>query len=124
MRRLSFLVVLTLLGACSMTTPPASPESAPSAPVLAQPRLDAITSDLRSRGVTGEIRVISAEAARFANGALGCPQPGGRYTQAQVDGMRVVVEAGEVRYDYRFGRGDQPRLCEQPRPRPSSSRSR
>lgn len=124
MRRLSLLVVLTLLGACSMTTPPVSPEPVPSPPALAQPRLDAIVSDLRSRGVTGEVRVLSAETARFANGSLGCPQPGARYTQAQVDGMRVVVEAGGVRYDYRFGRGDQPRLCVQPWPGPSSSGTR
>lgn len=56
--------------------------------------------------------VVSAENVRFNDGSLGCPQPGVQYIQAQVDGMRVIVEAGGKRYDYRFGQGDVPRLCE------------
>ncbi|MFT4295428.1 MAG: hypothetical protein QM582_08445 [Micropruina sp.] len=56
--------------------------------------------------------MISVEKVRFNDGSLGCAQPGVKYTQSQVDGMRVIVEADGRRYDYRFGNGDVPRLCE------------
>ncbi|MFT3971032.1 MAG: hypothetical protein QM695_12345 [Micropruina sp.] len=136
MRRLGCLLALVLLSACAMT-PPAAPGSpsadhtpspqqtryrtiapAPSGTPVDLPasRLAAITSDLRGRGVTGDVVVISAENVRFTDGSLGCPQPGVQYTQALVDGMRVVVEVGGRRFDYRFGADDAPQLCER-RPR-------
>lgn len=89
---------------------PATPSGTPTE--LPQQRLAAIESDLRGRGVTAAPTVVSAENVRFNDGSLGCPQPGVQYTQAQVDGMRVVVEAGGRRYDYRFGTGDTAQLCE------------
>jgi hypothetical protein len=135
MRRLGCLFVLALVSACSMTPPGSSPGPAQSSPSPGQSRfatteplpgtpagtpvelpvqrLAAVTSDLRGRGVTGEVTVISAENVRFNDGSLGCPQPGVQYTQAQIDGMRVIVEAAGRRYDYRFGNGEVPLLCEQ-----------
>ncbi len=59
--------------------------------------------------------------SRFNDGSLGCPKPGVQYTQALVDGMRVVVTAGGRTYDYRFGTGDTPVLCERAFPRASGS---
>lgn len=73
---------------------------------------DAIVADLAQRGVSAEPELVSAEAVTWNNGALGCPKPGMNYTQALVDGMRVVVTAGGEAYDYRFGSGDSPVLCE------------
>ena len=73
---------------------------------------DGIVADLAERGVTGEPVLVSAEAVTWPNGALGCPKPGMSYTQAVVDGMRVVVDVDGGSYDYRFGRGDAPVLCE------------
>ena len=102
----------------SVTTPSGVPAT------LSAARLDAIRSDLSGRGVTGEVTVVSAESVTFSDGSLGCPQPGVSYTQAQVEGMRVVVEVAGQSYDYRFGRGDTPRLCEQPRPGAASTSSR
>ena len=138
MRRIGCLVALALLSACTMNPAPASPEPEPSTPgprpsrfltteplpsapsgtpvQLPEPRLAAIRSDLARRGVTGDVVVISAENVRFNDGSLGCPQPGVQYTQALVDGMRVVVEAGGRRYDYRFGTDDTAQLCERVRP--------
>ena len=40
------------------------------------------------------------------------PAPGVQYTQAQVEGTRVVVEAAGRTYDYRFGANDTPHLCQ------------
>ncbi|WP_431801996.1 hypothetical protein [Microbacterium sp. bgisy203] len=75
-------------------------------------RWDALVADLESRGVTDAPQLVSAEAVTFADGSLGCASPGQSYTQAQVDGMRVIVTAGDKTYDYRFGSGDALVLCE------------
>jgi hypothetical protein len=74
-------------------------------------RWDAIVRDLAGRGVTATPTLVSAENVVFADGSLGCPSPGQSYTQAQVDGMRVVVAAGGATYDYRLGTDDQLVLC-------------
>ncbi len=97
------------------TTPgPISPSLAPTgAPAdVPEARWDAIVDDLAARGITGTPDVVSAENVTFSDGSLGCPQPGVSYTQALVDGMRVIVAVDDVQYDYRFGRGDAPKLCE------------
>lgn len=76
-------------------------------------RWQAILADLTQSGVTGDVTLVSAESVTFSDGSLGCPQKGRVYTQALVPGMKVVVRAGGATYDYRFGRSDAPRLCEQ-----------
>lgn len=93
------------------TTPgPIAPSGIP-ADVTPQ-RWDAIVADLAHRGVEGTPELVSAEAVTWPNGALGCPKPGMAYTQAMVEGARVVVSVEGVAYDYRFGRGASPVLCE------------
>ena len=57
-----------------------------------------------------QVTVISAEAVTFSDGSLGCPQPGMVYTQALVDGYKIIAEAGGKTYDYR-GTGSTFRLC-------------
>ena len=74
-------------------------------------RWAAIAHDLAARGVTGDPTLVTAEAVTWTSGALGCPEPGKYYTQALVEGMRVVVEVRGVSYDYRFGHTDTPKLC-------------
>ncbi|MCT9818944.1 hypothetical protein N3K63_01450 [Microbacterium sp. W1N] len=74
-------------------------------------RWSAIEDDLAGRGVTAAPVLVSAENVTFNDGSLGCAAPGQSYTQAQIDGMRVVVEADGTTYDYRFGNGDTPQLC-------------
>lgn len=92
------------------TTPgPIGPSGTPTD--VPDARWDAIVDDLAGRGV-GAPELVSATAVTWQNGALGCPQPGQSYTQALVDGMRVVVTADGATYDYRFGTGDTPLLCE------------
>lgn len=75
------------------------------------PKWAALVSDLESRGVTAAPELVSAEAVTFSDGSLGCASPGQSYTQAQIDGMRVIVTADGTTYDYRFGTGDQLILC-------------
>ena len=74
-------------------------------------RWAAIVADLAARGVTDEPVLVSAESVTFNDGSLGCATPGQSYTQAQIDGMRVVVTARDTTYDYRFGEGDTAKLC-------------
>ncbi|MGN6218697.1 MAG: hypothetical protein ACTHNQ_04270 [Microbacterium sp.] len=94
-------------------TPAPTDETTTGAPAdVSQARWDAIVADLAARGVTGTPVLVSAVAVTWNSGALGCPQPGNSYTQAVVDGMRVIVDVDGTSYDYRFGRSDSPRLCE------------
>nr|WP_274637682.1 hypothetical protein [Microbacterium bovistercoris] len=94
----------------SASVPSGTPTTVPDA------RWDALVADLGGRGVTATPTLVSAEAMTWPNGALGCPAPGASYTQALVDGMRVVVTADGKTYDYRFGTSDTPLLCENGRP--------
>ncbi len=130
MRRLGTIAALLLLSACSAGTPGATPSnpasrfqsaepmpsvSAPSGvpTTLSDARLAAIRADLTKRGVASDqVRVVSAQSVTFNDGSLGCPAPGQQYTQAQVEGVRVVVEAAGTQYDYRFGTSDTPHMCQ------------
>ncbi|MFV0452909.1 MAG: hypothetical protein ACK5LS_11840 [Propioniciclava sp.] len=94
------------------TAPPLpSPFGTPFDPAPEQ--LDAIRTDLTDRGVAPDtMTVISADQVTWNDGSWGCPRPGTVYTQALVEGARVVVEVGGRSYDYRFGAGATPRLCQ------------
>ncbi len=96
------------------STPPtsATPGGSPSAEVPPK-RWAAILGDLTARGVpTDSVALVSARSVTWNDGALGCPKPGQSYTQSLVPGMQVVVSVGAVTYDYRFGRSDNPQLCQ------------
>ncbi len=56
--------------------------------------------------------VVSAESITYNDGSLGCPEPGQMYTQALVDGYRIIVEVDGEEFDYRIGTGTDVRLCE------------
>ncbi len=93
------------------TTPgPVGPSGTPAEVPAAH--WSAIEDDLAARGVTGPPQLVSAEAVTFADGSLGCAAPGQSYTQALIDGMRVVVTVDGTTYDYRFGEGAAAKLCE------------
>src|SRR3569833_4073878 len=64
--------------------------------------LDKIRAAVASeQGVSAaDVKVISAEAVNWPNGALGCPKPGRMYTQAIVPGYRILLEAGGKRFTY------------------------
>ena len=76
--------------------------------------LTAILADAAQRaGVSADdIEVTSADAVTFTDGSLDCPEPGMMYTQALVDGYRVVVDVSGEELDYRVGSGGSFRLCE------------
>jgi len=82
---------------------------------LPQSVIDPVVAEVaRLAGVPAEdVAVISAEEMTFSDGSLGCPVPGMSYTQALVDGYKIVAEAGGKTYDFR-GTGSTFRLCEKP----------
>lgn len=75
---------------------PAQPPPATSV-VLPRPLLEALQADAAKRSSVSadQLSVASAEKVTWSDGALGCPQPGGMYTQATVPGYRVFMRAGD-----------------------------
>lgn len=80
--------------------------------------IDPIVADAAARlGVDpSAVTIVSAHAETFSDGSLGCPEPGMMYTQALVDGYKVVVEANGTQLDYRGSGPGQFRLCKNPGP--------
>ena len=88
--------------------PTSNPETAPDT-VVDKAILDLVTrTDVSADSVT----VIAAEEKTWPDGSLGCPQPGMSYTQALVDGSRVLLEAEGRLYAYHAGPDGEPFLCE------------
>lgn len=78
--------------------------------------LEPVVADAAERAGVGvaETSVITAQEMLWNDGSLGCPEPGQVYTQAQVAGYWVVVEAGGAAYDYRLTAAGSFRLCTSP----------
>lgn len=57
------------------------------------------------------VTIVRAETVTWSDGSLGCSGPGGVYTQAEVQGYWIVVEAGGVVLDYRVPVTGLPILC-------------
>ena len=121
--RITLIAALWVVGGCSAAassngplTPasnqPTQESAGPGAVDLPASVVDPVVADIaRQAGVpASEVVVVSAEAVTFPDGSLGCPQPGMVYTQALVDGYKIVAEAGGKTYDYR-GSGSTFRLC-------------
>jgi hypothetical protein len=72
-------------------------------------------ADLADRlGVAAEaIVVVSVESVVWPDASIGCPQPGMRYQQVQVDGARIVLEAEGATWVYHSGGSRPPFLCDQ-----------
>jgi hypothetical protein len=52
-----------------------------------------------------ELQEEGVAEATWPDASLGCPQPGHMYAQVLTRGFRVVLKAGEVRYDVRVAGG-------------------
>ena len=77
-----------------------------------------IINDLAGKpGISSNaISVVEAQYVVWNDGSLGCPKPGEFYTQATVNGYRVVLQAGGKQYDYRASEKGYFSLCEMPMP--------
>jgi hypothetical protein len=81
------------------------------------PTLESITETVledaaRRTGIDRpSLTVERAIAVTWPDGSLGCPQPGMNYTMALVPGFRIIVRAGEQRFDYHATRRGYFVLC-------------
>jgi hypothetical protein len=58
-----------------------------------------------------QLVILRAESVVWSDGSLGCPEPGMMYTQAQINGYWIVIEAAGQKYDFRVGSRGKFRLC-------------
>ena len=88
-----------------------------------QPMLDRIRADAAQRaGVTPDkVKIVTVEAVTWADGSLGCPEPGMMYSQALVRGNRVMVEAAGKTLLYHTGPQSTFVHCPPERARPPSA---
>lgn len=109
----------TTPGDGAATTPAPSP-SPPrgSIPGADRPDVQAAVADLAARlGVDpANVVVVAVEEVTWPDGSLGCPQPGVGYTQALVNGQRVVLGVGADRFEYHSGPNRPLFFCAEPRP--------
>lgn len=94
-------------------TDPAPESSAAVTGEVPEALMDTILAALEK--LTGASRdtfeVLRAQETIWPDGALGCPQPGMIYTQAQERGYQVVLDHAGRHYDYRTRGQDYLMLC-------------
>jgi hypothetical protein len=99
----------------STAPPPTESDSTtmPSNPQDQLPIVAPAVSDLAGRlGAPPEdIEIVSAEEVTWPDGSLGCPEPDMSYTQALIDGSKVVLKYEDRVFVYHAGDDAQPFLC-------------
>jgi len=63
---------------------------------------------------TDQIELVTEEPVTWSDGSIGCPEPGMSYTQALVEGYRIVLAVDDTEYRYHGATGGDPFLCERP----------
>jgi len=100
-----FLLVAAA-GGCAAAVEQAAPPAQPQGEIAMNSTLSSVTeavladASTRTGADKASLRVESAEAVTWADGSLGCPQPGMNYTMALVPGYRIKVRAREQLLDY------------------------
>jgi hypothetical protein len=108
-----------------MASPPTIGETPPLKGQVPQAILDPILKEAAALAKLDreQLVIVRAESAVWNDGSLGCPEPGMMYTQAQVNGYWIVIEAAGQKYDFRVGRGGSFRLCPPGQGHPPSQES-
>ena len=70
-----------------------------------QRMLEQIRADAAQRAgvTTDKVQILAVQSVTWADGALGCPEPGMMYTQALVRGHRIEVDAAGTTLLYHAG---------------------
>ncbi len=113
--RLDVELIPATTKAVPTTQPPAGEGDAPVYETGDDPVAFAI-SDLAHRLGIDEDEVVFVEQVEvvWRDGSIGCPQPGMSYTQALVDGSRIVLEVDGDEYFYHQAASRAPFWCENP----------
>ncbi len=82
----------------------------------AGPEVGRAVADLAERLGVAEHHVVvdRVEDVTWRDGSLGCAEQGRAYTQALVEGSRIVLTVGGRSYKYHSGGNRGPFLCERP----------
>lgn len=113
-RRSVFIACGTMLAGCAVAGPPAEPPTGVPAGQAFETGEAHVTEDglksaiesaladaARQTGLgRSELKLQSAEVVTWRDGSLGCPAPGGLYTQALVPGYRIRIKAAARELDY------------------------
>lgn len=93
--------------------PPPRPDPGPGVIAVPSALIFAALDDAarRTRTKQAEIRIVLAEAVTWPDGSIGCPQPGMMYSQALVQGYRIVLEAEGETLNYHAGPMGAPTFC-------------
>lgn len=126
------LTMITLLASCAdsasepATDTTTSSQSAAPTSTEADERADrpgvaAAMADLsdRSGADQGDVTITSLEQVTWRDGSLGCPQPGMGYSQALVEGQRLILSLADdpaQSFDYHAGPRGAFSYCESPQP--------
>ncbi len=69
-----------------------------------------------------DVKLVREDDVTWRDGSLGCPKKDMMYTQALVEGKRIVLQADGTQYHYHAGSGRRPFYCKNPvSPAPGSS---
>lgn len=100
----------------SAEEPTMEPSTDPSAAPADSPLVTAAAADLASRlGVDeASVELVSLEPVTWSDGSLGCARKGMSYTQALVEGSRIVLRADGTVHEYHAGAGGEPFPCPRP----------
>ena len=80
-------------------------------PLVAQ----AVADLAATQGVdVAAIELVAEEEVTWRDGSLGCARRGVMYTQALVEGSRIVLRLDGTDYEYHSGGGSKPFLCPRP----------
>jgi hypothetical protein len=112
-------VAAALLAGCGDDGPEFEPAEMPTEdPMPEDGPLAAAIADLsRDTGVDPDaIQVVVNERVTWRDGSLGCPEPGMMYTQALVEGYRIVLRAEGEEVAYHGSTGKPPFRCDHPAP--------
>lgn len=92
------------------------PTTPPSDAAMQDGAIDEAIADLAEReGVDpSEITAVGHRAVTWRDGSIGCPSPGGAYTQALVPGEQLALELNGELYSYHRGNENPYEYCADP----------
>jgi hypothetical protein len=94
-------------GALAGSNPPrpaAGSTPTPASGILAALTTRAVADLSKELGIPlANIKVASTEAVEWSDGSLGCPEPGTSYVQVITPGYRIVLQVGDMPYEYHAG---------------------
>lgn len=96
---------------------PTSPDgdAAGSDALLGAETMQVIDEVASEQGVaTEDVQVRTVELVTWSDGSLGCPDPDMMYTQALVEGYRIIVEVDGTPVTYHGQDGQPPFRCDEP----------